>query len=39
MKNTRIKVFLVISSILNDAFIPGIQVELDSQEAKNYGVF
>ncbi|UTO27661.1 conjugal transfer protein TraD [Bartonella harrusi] len=39
MKKNRIKVCAVISSTLNDAFIPGIQVALDSKEAESYGVF
>ncbi|WP_435896242.1 conjugal transfer protein TraD (plasmid) [Bartonella heixiaziensis] len=39
MKKARIKVCHVISKILNDVFIPGIQVELDSEAAESYGVF
>ncbi|WP_208438664.1 MULTISPECIES: conjugal transfer protein TraD [Bartonella] len=39
MKKARIQVCHVISTVLNDVFIPGIQVELDSEEAESYGVF
>ncbi|EJF82642.1 hypothetical protein [Bartonella rattimassiliensis] len=39
MKQTRIDVVPILSSTLNDAFIPGVQIPLSLEEAESYGIF
>ncbi|GAA5110009.1 MULTISPECIES: conjugal transfer protein TraD [Bartonella] len=39
MKKTRVKVVPILSSAVNDAFIPGVQIPLSLEEAESYGVF
>ncbi|GAA4664374.1 conjugal transfer protein TraD [Bartonella pachyuromydis] len=39
MKKTRIKVFPILSSAVDDAFILGVQVPLSLEEAESYGIF